>query len=44
MVTETTYSNARQIFRALCDQVVSTREPVLITRRRAENVAQAMKG
>lgn len=39
MIRETTYSNARQTFRALCDQVVSTREPVLITRRRAENVA-----
>ena len=39
MITETTYSNARQTFRALWDQVISTREPVLITRRGAENVA-----
>jgi len=39
MVTETTYSNARQSFRALWDQVISTREPVFITRRGAENVA-----
>ena len=39
MVTETTYSNARQTFRALWDQVISTRQPVFITRRGAENVA-----
>ena len=39
MVTETTYSNARQTLRALCDQVISTREPVFITRRSAEKVA-----
>ena len=39
MVTETTYSNARQSFRALWDEVISTREPVVITRRGAENVA-----
>ncbi len=39
MVTETTYSNARQNFRALCDEVISTREPVIITRRGTENVA-----
>ena len=39
MVTETTYSNARQSFRALWDEVVSTREPIFITRRGAENVA-----
>ncbi len=39
MITETTYSNARQTFRALWDQVISTREPVFITRRGAENVA-----
>jgi antitoxin YefM len=39
MVTETTYSNARQSFRALWDEVISTREPIVITRRGAENVA-----
>jgi len=39
MVIETTYSNARQSFRALWDEVISTREPIFITRRGAENVA-----
>jgi len=39
MVTKTTYSNARQCFRALWDEVISTREPIFITRRGAENVA-----
>jgi antitoxin YefM len=39
MVTKTTYSNARQSLRALCDEAISTREPILITRRGAENVA-----
>jgi len=39
MVTQTTYSNARQYLRALCDEVISTREPVFITRRGAGNVA-----
>ena len=39
MSTQTTYSNARQCFRALWDQAVSTREPVFITRRGAEDVA-----
>jgi antitoxin YefM len=39
MVTKTTYSNARQSFRALWDEVISTREPVFITRRGAEDVA-----
>ena len=39
MVTQTTYSNARQSFRALWDQVISTREPVFITRRGSESVA-----
>ena len=39
MVTETTYSNARQTFRALWDEVISTREPIIITRRGAENIA-----
>ncbi|MBN2239670.1 MAG: type II toxin-antitoxin system prevent-host-death family antitoxin [Dehalococcoidales bacterium] len=39
MVGKTTYSNARQSLKALCDEVVSTREPVYITRRGAEDVA-----
>ena len=39
MVTKTTYSNARQSLRALWDEVISTREPIFITRRGAENVA-----
>jgi len=39
MVTKTTYSNARQSFRALWDEAISTREPIFITRRGAENVA-----
>jgi hypothetical protein len=38
MVKETTYSNARQSLRALCDEALSSREPVIITRRGAENV------
>lgn len=39
MATKTTYSNARQSFRALWDEVLSTREPVIITRRGVEDVA-----
>ena len=39
MVAKTTYSNARQSFRALWDEVISTREPIFITRRGTENVA-----
>jgi antitoxin YefM len=39
MVTQTTYSKARQSFCALWDQVISTREPVFIKRRGSENVA-----
>ena len=39
MVTETTYSKARQSFRALWDEVISTREPIFVTRRGAENIA-----
>lgn len=39
MVTKTTYSSARKSFRALWDEVVSTREPVFITRRGAEDIA-----
>jgi antitoxin YefM len=36
---ETTYTQARATLAALCDQVTSTREPVLIRRRAAEDVA-----
>ena len=39
MVTKTTYSNARQSFCTLWDEAISTREPIFITRRGAENVA-----
>ncbi|MGD9143008.1 MAG: type II toxin-antitoxin system prevent-host-death family antitoxin [Dehalococcoidia bacterium] len=39
MGTQTTYSNARESFRALWDEAISTREPIIITRRGAENVA-----
>jgi len=39
MVIETTYSNARQSFRTLWDEALSTREPIFITRRGAGNVA-----
>ena len=39
MSTITTYTNARAIFAKLCDQVASTREPVIIQRRGAEDVA-----
>jgi antitoxin YefM len=39
MGKQTTYSNARESFRALWDEVISTREPIIITRRGAENVA-----
>ena len=39
MVTKTTYSNARQSLRALWDEAISTREPIFITRRGAEDVA-----
>ncbi|MFC1974379.1 type II toxin-antitoxin system Phd/YefM family antitoxin [Chloroflexota bacterium] len=39
MVTQTTYSNARESFSTYWDQAISTREPVIITRRGAENVA-----
>ena len=35
----TTYTNARATLAALCDQVASTREPVIIRRRNAEDVA-----
>lgn len=39
MSTVTTYSSARASFAALCDEVASTREPVIIRRRNAEDVA-----
>jgi len=39
MPTVTSYSNARATFAALCDEVASTREPVIIRRRNAEDVA-----
>jgi antitoxin YefM len=39
VTTNTTYSHARAHFAALCDAVGSTREPVVIRRRGAEDVA-----
>ena len=39
MPTVTTYTNARATLATLCDQVSSTREPVIIRRRDAEDVA-----
>jgi antitoxin YefM len=39
MATVTTYSNARATFAKLCDEVTSTREPVIIKRRGAGDVA-----
>ena len=39
MPTVTSYSNARATLAALCDEVASTREPVIIRRRNAEDVA-----
>lgn len=39
MATETTYTQARAHFAALCDQVTSTREPVVIRRRGHEDIA-----
>jgi antitoxin YefM len=39
MPVETTYSRARAQFAALCDQAISTREPIIIHRRGAEDVA-----
>ncbi len=38
MVTETTYTNAREKLATYCDQAASTREPVLIRRRHADDV------
>lgn len=39
MPKETTYTRARAHLAALCDEVSSTREPVIIHRRGAEDVA-----
>lgn len=39
MSSETTYTEARAQFAALCDTVISTREPVVIRRRGSEDVA-----
>ena len=39
MATVTTYTNARATLAALCDQVSSSREPVIIRRRDASDVA-----
>jgi antitoxin YefM len=39
MPMETTYSHARAHLAALCDEAVSTREPIIIHRRGAEDVA-----
>lgn len=39
MPTETTYTHARAHFASLCDDVASTRETVIIHRRKAEDVA-----
>ena len=38
MPTETTYSHARAHLAALCDEAISTREPIIIHRRGAEDV------
>lgn len=39
MSTETSYSHARANLAALCDEVASTREPIVIHRRGSEDVA-----
>ena len=39
MPTETSYTNCRANFAALCDNVAATRDVVIIRRRRAEAVA-----
>jgi antitoxin YefM len=38
-MTETTYTSARENFKALLDEVVDSREPVIIHRRGGEDVA-----
>jgi antitoxin YefM len=39
MPNVTTYTQARATLAAICDEVASTREPVIIRRRNAEDVA-----
>jgi antitoxin YefM len=39
MPSETTYTRARADLAALCDEVTSSREPIIIHRRGAEDVA-----
>ncbi len=39
MPTETTYAQAQANLSALCDEVTSTREPIVIHRRGSEDVA-----
>lgn len=39
MPTETTYSHARAHLAALCDEITSTREPIVIRRQGSEDVA-----
>ena len=39
MPAETTYTHARANFAALCEEAISTREPIIIHRRGAEDVA-----
>lgn len=39
MSTFTTYTTARATLASLCDEVASSREPVIIRRRNAEDVA-----
>ena len=39
MPTETSYTHARANLAALCDEVTSTREPIVIRRRGSEDVA-----
>lgn len=39
MPTETTFSHARANFAAICDEAVSSAEPVIIHRRGAQDVA-----
>lgn len=39
MANETTYTHARAHFASLCNDVASTREAVIIHRRKAEDVA-----
>ncbi len=38
-MNSTTYTRARADFASICDEVVATREPVIIKRRNAEDVA-----